>query len=411
MQKETKLQEVLRCTLESLRDKEYSEETLKRYQKKFHILDKIAQDMNIYEPSEALFSAYLNDCHNKYTGEYSVIKERQRIRVVNLIKSYITNGEADTSRKKGKSVGDRIKSDVFSQELNRFIMSLEEDRLQPNTISTYRRIVAYLLLYCEEKKYQSVNELVPGDIQDFVLYLYDHGYFKPSTISSGLSGLKRFLSLHPQLEHLTMELPSRLPRERKIMEIYSGDERTALTRVLSEDNNLTKRDKAIGLLLLETGLRGVDVCNIKLSDIDWKKDIIRIKQQKTGRFLNIPLRKSYGNTIVEYILNERPVCKSEYLFVRELAPFSRLDGEGASIRTILLKIEALACVANTGRSVGSRTTRHNAASSMLRSGVPMSDISAVLGHQDPNIVSVYLSTDEETMASCTLPLPGGENHG
>ena len=36
MQKETKLQEVLRCTLESLRDKEYSEETLKRYQKKFH---------------------------------------------------------------------------------------------------------------------------------------------------------------------------------------------------------------------------------------------------------------------------------------------------------------------------------------------------------------------------------------
>ena len=78
---------------------------------------------------------------------------------------------------------------------------------------------------------------------------------------------------------------------------------------------------------------------------------------------------------------------------------------------MVLKIEALACVANTSRSVGSRTTRHNVASSMLRSGVPMSDISAVLGHQDPNIVSVYLSTDEETMASCTLPLPGGENHG
>ena len=38
MQKETKLQEVLRCTLESLRDKEYSEETLRRYQKKFHVL-------------------------------------------------------------------------------------------------------------------------------------------------------------------------------------------------------------------------------------------------------------------------------------------------------------------------------------------------------------------------------------
>jgi integrase len=252
--------------------------------------------------------------------------------------------------------------------------------------------------------------LGPGDIRDFVLHLYNHGYFKPSTITSGLSGLKRFLSLYPKAEHLTMELPSRFPRERKIMEIYSEDEKAAINRVLSEDNTLTKRDKAISLLLLETGLRGVDICNIRLPDIDWNKDVIYIKQQKTGHFLNIPLRQSYGNVIAEYILSERPACKSDYLFVRELAPFSRLDGEGASIRTIMLKVEALACVTNKSRSVGSRTTRHNAASSMLRSGVPMADISAVLGHQDPNIVSVYLSTDENTMASCTLPLPGGDCH-
>lgn len=33
MQKETKLEEVLRLTLESLREKEYSKETLLRYQK------------------------------------------------------------------------------------------------------------------------------------------------------------------------------------------------------------------------------------------------------------------------------------------------------------------------------------------------------------------------------------------
>ena len=77
-------------------------------------------------------------------------------------------------------------------------------------------------------------------------------------------------------------------------------------------------------------LRGVDICNIRLSDIDWNKDVIYLKQQKTGHFLNIPLRQSYGNIIAEYILSERPACKSDYLFVRELAPFSRLDGEGAS---------------------------------------------------------------------------------
>lgn len=406
MPEETKLEEVLRLTLESLKEKEYSTETLLRYQKKFHVLNSLAQNKGISEPSDKLFQEYLSDNKNKYTGEYSVLKERQRIRVVNLIKSYISDGEVNTSRKKGKSASDGIQTEILKNEFDRFAMSLKEDQLQPNTICTYKRIVAYLLIYCEEKSYRSINKLISGDIRNFILYLYEHGYFKPTTIASGLSGLKRFLSLHPDIKHLIMELPTRLPRERRIIEIYRESETSAIKEILS-DGNLTKRDKAICLLLLETGLRAVDICNIKLTDIVWNKDVIYIRQQKTGTALNIPLRKSYGNTIVDYILNERPECNSKYLFVRELAPFTRLNGEGSSIRVVLLKMEALAGISNEGRVSGSRMTRHNAASVMLRSGVSMTNISAVLGHTDPNIVSVYLSTNETTMAACTLPLPGG----
>lgn len=305
MQKETKLEEILRLTLESLQKQEYSTETLLRYQKKFNALNSFAHSRGISEPSDGLFQEYLSDNKNKYTGEYSVFKDRQRIRVVNLIKSYITNGEADTSRRKGKSAYDSIQTEQLKKELDRFITILEEEPLRPNTIYTYKRIVAYLLIYCEKKSYRSINELVSGDIRNFILYLYEQGYFKPTTITSGLSGLKRFLSLHPDIEHFIMELPTRLPRERKIIEIYSETETYAINEILS-DGSLSKRDKAICLLLLETGLRAVDVCNIKLSDIDWNKDVIYIKQQKTGMVLNIPLRKSYGNAIVEYILNDWP---------------------------------------------------------------------------------------------------------
>lgn len=406
MPKETKLEEVLRCTLESLKKKDYSIETLMRYQGKFHVLISIAQKKGLSEPTEDLFQVYLSDNKNKYTGEYSALKERERIRVINLIKSYIIHGEADTSRKKGESASDRIQVNSFKNELNRFIMLLKEDLLQPNTICTYKRIVSYLLIYCEEKSYYSVNEMVSGDIRRFILYLYGHSYFKPNTITSALSGLKRFLSFYPDIKHLIMELPTRLPRERRIIEVYNGSETDAINEMLSADS-LTKRNKAICILLLETGLRAVDVCNIKLSDVDWGKDIIYIKQKKTGIALNIPLRNSYGNAIVDYLLNERPRCNSEHLFVRELAPFTRLSGEGSSLREILVKMEALAGISRDNRVSGSRTTRHNAASVMLRAGVPMPNISAVLGHTDPNTVSVYLSTDEIVMAACTLPLPRG----
>lgn len=126
MQKETKLEESLRLTLESLQKQEYSTETLLRYQKKFYALNSFAHSRGISEPSDELFQEYLSDNKNKYTGEYSVLKERQRIRVVNLIKSYITNGEADTSRKKGKSACDDIQTEQFKKELDKFIILLKE---------------------------------------------------------------------------------------------------------------------------------------------------------------------------------------------------------------------------------------------------------------------------------------------
>ena len=115
------------------------------------------------------------------------------------------------------------------------------------------------------------------------------------------------------------------------------------------------------------------------------------------------MRASYGNDIADYILNERPQSGSDYVFLKTFAPFGRL-GTG-SVHEILKRLEELAGIKKEGRPVGSRMTRHHAASSMLRAGVPMSDISATLGHRDPNIVSVYLSTDAMSLAACTLPLP------
>lgn len=312
----------------------------------------------------------------------------------------------DTSRRSGTSICDLIQTVSYKIELDSFVSYLKEEGLQPNTINTYKRILVYLFLYCEEKLYHSVTDMVSGDIRNFILYLYAHGHFQPTTISSGLAGLRKYLSMHTHTEHFIMELPTRLPCKRKIMEIYSQSDICSITNVIS-NGILTKRDKALCLLLIETGLRAIDVCNIRFTDIDWEKDIICIRQHKTGKQLNLPLRQTYGNAIVDYLLHERPKCTSKYLFVRELAPFTRLNGEGSSIREVLLKIERLAGISNKAKVSGSRMTRHYAASTMLKSGVSMDNISAVLGHTDPNVVSVYLSTDIASMASCTLPLPGG----
>ena len=60
-----------------------------------------------------------------------------------------------------------------------------------------------------------------------------------------------------------------------------------------------------------------------------------------------------------------------------------------------------------GRINGTRMMRHNAASHMVRKGIPLPAIAEVLGHSDPNSTMIYISTDGENLAKCTLPIPGG----
>ncbi|MBR3345950.1 MAG: tyrosine-type recombinase/integrase, partial [Solobacterium sp.] len=49
--------------------------------------------------------------------------------------------------------------------------------------------------------------------------------------------------------------------------------------------------------------------------------------------------------------------------------------------------------------------RHNAASRMVRKGVPLPVISDGLGHNNPDSTMVYIATDHKTMASLTLRVP------
>jgi integrase len=42
---------------------------------------------------------------------------------------------------------------------------------------------------------------------------------------------------------------------------------------------------------------------------------------------------------------------------------------------------------------------------MLRHGIPLPIITEALGHNSPNSTMVYITTDDEKMAECILPLP------
>lgn len=398
---EKRLDELIKEVLKQMQEREYSRKICARYRCSYSLLASISADMSETYLTARLLKAFLNKpvkCNEKWAR-----KERtHRMRCVRLLSSLAQNESIDWGRQKPKAISAMLKTESFRLELECFVGQLEKDGFSPNTTCGYKRIVTYFLLFCQDSGYANITDIQSDDVSKFIVSLYRAKRYRPTTIGSSLPGLRKFLSRNEYTEPFSLEIPVHLPRERKIIEVYSDKELAAIESLLLS-GRLTKRDTAICRLLMETGLRETDVRSLKLENIDWDKDTIHIVQNKTNRQLTLPLRASYGNAIADYILTERPHNESEYVFLKSLAPFTQL-GKGAAY-TILRNMETLAGIKKDDRIAGSRMTRHNAASSMLRAGIPMSDISAVLGHRDPNAVSVYLSTNSSGLADCTLRLP------
>lgn len=378
----------------------YSCETIKLYRRIYNRLENLADSTGKRLFDKEMADMFLADASYERDKRYCHSRFCLHNRCIDFLDLYVKTGSIDWSVRYKKPEVEKLKT--FKVIWENFCFKLKESPLRGNTIDGYRRIVLYFLQYCESKRYQSLEDIQPGNVMTFLEILCKTRY-QPTSLGAHLPGLKHFLELNDATLVFAREIPVHLQRRRNIIPVLDDHEQENLLSYL-ENGNLSYRDKAICLLSLETGLRSIDICALKLGDVDWVNDCIHIIQQKTNEPLNIPLMPSFGNALADYIVHERRVSDSPYIFLQTNAPFEPIITHAACWK-ILHNAFREAGILKEGRICGTRLTRHNAASRMLRKGIPLTAISAVLGHLDPNSVNIYLTTDEAKLAECTLSLP------
>ena len=402
MRQELPLDELIAVVIEVMKETQYNSGTIQIFIGVFKRLQKLAKARNETHYSPGLGQIFIEDNLYEKSGGYCHSRYCLHYRCIQFIESFIKDGQIDWSAQR-KIPQYPLKCDEFINAKRLFDELMSYNGLKVNTKDGYRRLVHYFLLYLEGKGYRSFAQIKDGDVVTFIVFICTEHY-QPSSLRSHLSGLKMFLRMNEETCRFEIELPQRLPKRKDIIEIYTDEEHERILRFL-ESSDVSLRNKAICLIALETGLRAVDICNLKLQDIDWRHDCINIVQAKTSRQLNMPLKASCGNAIAEYLLSERPTSESEFIFLKRNAPFVPINSH-SGCRQILFDAITGAGIEANGRSFGTRITRHSVASKMLRQGVPLSVISEALGHGNPNSVMVYLSTEDAKLAECTLPLPG-----
>ncbi|MCB2184728.1 MAG: tyrosine-type recombinase/integrase, partial [Desulfobulbaceae bacterium] len=152
--------------------------------------------------------------------------------------------------------------------------------------------------------------------------------------------------------------------------------------------------------------QGVDVSltlTQRVDSIDWSKDLIYIRQQKTDRPLELPLTAVVGNAIYDYLKSERPHSESKYIFVSQLKPYDRLNSRSLG-RGAARLMKAAGIRQSKGDRKGFHLFRHHLATALLGNGVPQPVISRTLGHNSPNSLEPYLSADFPHLKECALSI-------
>jgi integrase len=272
------------------------------------------------------------------------------------------------------------------------------------TIYTESHNASTFFLSLQQKGITSPNEIT----EEAVLSIFispDETQLRSCSYKKNISAvLKACIPYHPETcPRILAYLPA-LREMRKNIQYLTPEEIQKVKCALTDDeNSLTLRDKAIGMLVLYTGLRGCDIAGLTFEDIDWNRDFISIRQQKTEIPLELPLTAGVGNAIYTYLSLERPHTESENVFVSQQKPYKRLKNK--SIGNVAVRIMKAAGIRQSkGDRKGLHIFRHYIATALLGNGVPQPIISRVLGHTSPGSLDPYLSADFSNLKQCSISI-------
>lgn len=292
--------------------------------------------------------------------------------------------------------------EAFEDVRSQYLKSLKERNLSDWTVRNHDSILRKALKHSKFTNMEELKHCSPKDIETIICGL-SSSYSKRS-MSAVLPILRSILDffydngiVNTKFSGMVMNA---LSRKGNVAAYIATEDESKLLKQLEQES---KRTKAVVLLALRLGLRDSDITNLKIQEIDWKGDKIRLTQKKTGQPLVLPLLPDVGNTLMDYILHERYHRKDNYpyVFLMEKAPYNKL----LSVYAICSKVIINAGISPVnGDSIGVHLYRYTLVHRLLEANVPHQVITDTLGHVSKNSDKPYISMEETFLRTCALDL-------
>ena len=256
-----------------------------------------------------------------------------------------------------------------------------EKGLSNNTVSSYKNDIKSFFLWLDENSFNPLN-INASDANNYVSKLFGDG-LKSSSVNRKISAIKSFY-IFLQKKKIIMKSPIAdivMPKQEKYLPVSMSEEE--VERLLnSPDLNIQieRRDKAMIEVLYATGIRISELTNLKLTDLDINRSVLKVFGKGSKERL-VPFGEKAAESLSLYLIDRKDLKSKEIFLSNRGTKISR----GAFWQRIKIYTKR----ENLKISISPHTLRHAFATHLLNRGADLRSVQILLGHSDLSTTQIY----------------------
>ena len=265
-----------------------------------------------------------------------------------------------------------------------------EKKYSKHTIEAYQNdLISFREFIKVEFQQSDLENVNYNQIRNWIVNLVNKG-ISNRTINRKMSSLKTFykflqktevIDFNPLIKHKALKV------EKKIQVPFSFDEINNVLNVLDKDDDFeTLRDKLLVEILYSTGLRRIELINLKETDINLNEKTIKVLGKRNKERI-LPLLEPVSLTVSKYLeLKKLKGFRNEQLLV---------TSKGDKLYETFVYRAVNLYFSNVSSKVkkSPHILRHSFATHLLNEGADLNSVKELLGHSSLASTQVYTHND------------------
>ena len=279
---------------------------------------------------------------------------------------------------------------------------INQQQVSPNTVASYRDTFQLLFEFIQRQKRRAPYQLTWADLDAplicrFLDYCEKNRHNAPRTRNLRLTAIRSFFHYASFLEpaeavriQQILAIPNKR-QSRKLIGFMTRPEVEALLAAPDQQTWIGRRDHALLMLTVQTGLRLSEVTGLHRQDVVLNTGAHVHCFGKGRKDRRTPLAKRTV-TVLRSWLRDPPRGKDDILFPNVRGGPLSADAVQYLLAKHLAKAQQK-CISLHEKRVTFHVLRHTAAMALLHGGVDTSCIALWLGHESPKTTHIYLDAD------------------